>query len=57
MGSGTVGVVTHEMGGVYIGIDQSEAAVALARTRICGAPAAHVLAAVAVEEITNANVV
>jgi len=56
MGSGTAGVVTHEMGGVYIGVDQSEAAVALARTRICGAPAAPVLPAVASEEATNADV-
>jgi site-specific DNA-methyltransferase (adenine-specific) len=40
MGSGTAGVVTHEMGGVYIGIDQSAEAVALARARICGAAAA-----------------
>ena len=57
MGSGTAGVVTRSMGGVYIGIDQSEAAVALARRRICGAPTAPVLATVAVEESTDANVV
>jgi site-specific DNA-methyltransferase (adenine-specific) len=53
MGSGTAGVVTAELGGVYIGIDQSEAAVALATKRICGAPTP---AAVASEEVTNADV-
>ncbi len=58
MGSGTAGVVVHALGGVYIGIDQSEAAVALARRRICGAPAAPVnLAAVTSEEAARANVV
>jgi site-specific DNA-methyltransferase (adenine-specific) len=38
MGSGTAGVITRELGGRYIGIDQSVEAVALAEKRIMGRP-------------------
>lgn len=53
MGSGTAGVITRELGGRYIGIDQSAEAVALAEKRIMRLPVA---AAATVEVVSTVGV-